>query len=403
MRRRCVMFVLLGWVMGGLMLAAQTSATNFYQQVALAQQAAERNDPKQALQHYQQARVLAEAQNDETLIRVALFGIARMQMWLEHLPQAQALYRQLLMTPLNEQDRALAQSKLMEVEQMMALERKRQGQDGYTNFHEQVDDAQQAAKRNDPKQALQHYQQARILAEIQNNETLIRVALFGMARMQVWLGSLTQAQTLYRQLLTMSLDDQDRALAQAKLVEIDQLKALERKRQKQAKEQRAYTAFHEQVTLAQQAAERNDPKKALQYYQQARVLAETKNNETLIRVALFGIGRLQIWLNKFNQAKQTYQRVLTMTLSDEDRALAQSKLVEIDHLVILVRKRQEEERRQEILSRVKTALYNEQLVLGFEILQEYPDKTSYPYLMTVGLAYAFSASPRHALQYYQRA
>jgi hypothetical protein len=271
------------------------------------------------------------------------------------------------------------------------------------SFYTEISEAQSAAQKNDPKASLLHYQQALALAKKQQNPTLIRVASFGIGRMQIWLGNLIESRKMYIFLLTTNLTDDDRKFAINQLTKIDQLEALEQKKQIHLKEQKIVSETKNEISAAQSAAEKNNPKTSLLHYQQALALARKQKKTTLIRIASFGIGKMQIWLGDFTQARQVYNFLLTTNLSDVDRQLARNQLTKIDRLEIFERQRQIRLRKQRILTNAKTALYKNRIAEAFAILDTYPNKTKYSYLMAIGLTYAFDSSPRRSLDYFMRA
>ena len=67
--------------------------------------------PAAALAYYRQVEAAPEANADEK--RRASFGAARMLVWLERYPEAESIYRRLLMTPLSEGDSQIARAGLM--------------------------------------------------------------------------------------------------------------------------------------------------------------------------------------------------------------------------------------------------------------------------------------------------
>lgn len=84
--------------------------------------------------------------------------------------------------------------------------------------------------------------------------------------------------------------------------------------------------FASLVRTAQQSATSNQPGVALAYYDLAFQAAGT--NEARQRIALFGIGRMLLWLGKYHRSREVYEHLLSTNLSTEDREIALAGLVE---------------------------------------------------------------------------
>lgn len=74
-----------------------------------------------------------------------------------------------------------------------------------------------------------------------------------------------------------------------------------------------------------QNALNSEPKEALIYYNKALQL--TDKNDTLKRVTLFNIGKMQLWLEQYQKAELTYNSLLKMPLDNQDHELALAGLV----------------------------------------------------------------------------
>ncbi len=83
---------------------------SFQAYFGVAQASAIEKQPEEALLNFREALMLAD---DQTEKRTALFGIARMLMWLEQYGDAENIYSILLSRPLNDEDHAVASAGLM--------------------------------------------------------------------------------------------------------------------------------------------------------------------------------------------------------------------------------------------------------------------------------------------------
>lgn len=80
-------------------------------------------------------------------------------------------------------------------------------------FHTFLSKAQIEADQNHPDQALQLYQEALTAANKENNQVQARVANFGIARMQMWLGKYNEAEKTYKILYQVDLPSEDKEIA----------------------------------------------------------------------------------------------------------------------------------------------------------------------------------------------
>lgn len=78
--------------------------------------------------------------------------------------------------------------------------------------------------------------------------------------------------------------------------------------------------FNNLVAIAQTSASRDQPQKALDFYQQA--LATAGDSKTKQRVALFGIARMQVWLGNYRDAERIYRLLLVEKLGRDDYEIA---------------------------------------------------------------------------------
>ena len=85
-----------------------------------------------------------------------------------------------------------------------------------------------------------------------------------------------------------------------------------------------YPTFQTYILLAQANAETENPTASLASYQLALDLAGT--DPLGQRVALFGIAKMQLWLEHYPEAESNYKRLLKTLLSDEDKKIASTGL-----------------------------------------------------------------------------
>lgn len=218
------------------------------------------------------------------------------------------------------------------------------------NYRVLIATAQSYAVLNNPKEALKAYQQAYNMKK--SNQTYQRIALFGIAKMDLWLGDYDKSAQTYKTLLAMQLDKQDRALAKAGLEKIHKSQAPVKKPvkkkvlkkptvsyanvRKMLSKNKGNTAlkllrnkkykrdFIYYYLTAKAYALIEKPKSARKNYQ--RALQQAKAEED-IKATLLGLGKMEIWLEYYSDAEKTYRRLLKMPLNSKDHELALSGLV----------------------------------------------------------------------------
>nr|HAT8715104.1 tetratricopeptide repeat protein [Legionella jordanis] len=275
---------------------------NYLVEISLGDIHAQLGNSAQALSYFERAFQNAK-NNNETIKRVALFKIARTQINLKNYQEAIDSYRILLTMNLSDEDKKIATVGLEEAQDKQAQL--------IDNSSLEISTGDAAALKNNPAEALNHYQVAYNKAVAANNLVNRRVALFKMARTQAWLEKYQDVINTYRLLLTMNLSDEDKNIA------LSGLKKAEEK-QKQVLNNPAL-----EVAKGDEAASKNDPTKALAHYTTSYMRAADQGNTLIQRVALFKIARTQIWLEKYQDAQDSYKKLLAMDLSFEDRARAE--------------------------------------------------------------------------------
>ena len=171
--------------------------------------------------------------------------MARMQLWLSQDQEATTSYQQLLAMDLSDSERSIVQAGLTKastVELQNTMQKKHQlyeatlqqarddiqlfdGKRAYSLIKNYLDSepntnlyliaADSMTITDNPQQALNYYQQA-----FQSSQHIIdkKYALFGIAKMQFWLGQYVRAEATYRLLLTYNLNAKEHELALAGLV-----------------------------------------------------------------------------------------------------------------------------------------------------------------------------------------
>lgn len=373
------------------------------------------NQPQQALFYYESASKIAQNASEQ---RIANFGMAKMQLWLGNYAGAKTIYERMLNEPMSSEDQhlateglnkaksALGESRFVATTQFKQEDKAQTAttvitpeQSSSTQFNQTVRAAQNAAIANHPKLSLAYYEQAYRLAK---NEPEQQVALFGRAKMQLWLENYTAAAQFYRQLLSMSLSSGDRQLAENGLQKSvkayqDQRIDLVRKLLIAEKYREALSAlkpllkgksnFVLMIMAARAYAGVENASIALHYYQRAARLA-TKSADR--RAAQFGIAKMQFATGAYQASQQSYRLLLKQKLTSEDRAIALKGLREsiyrerIAHAKTLIAK----ERGQESLTLLRTLLTCHP---GYEVL------------LLTGQSYVLINDPFRALLYFQAA
>ena len=196
-----------------------------------------------------------------------------------------------------------------------------------------------------PAKALPYYKMVYDNATASNNALFKRVALFKIARMQLWMNNSQAAINAYHQLLSMKLSAKDEVIANMGLQRASHLEhqdaVQEKHLQFEKAMQQAENALHlnngqqayaliknylhqkEDVRLYLIAADSmvstNQPQKALLYYQHALQLSHATSEKINI---LFSIARMQFWLGHYVSADKTYQLLLKYNLNPQEHELA---------------------------------------------------------------------------------
>lgn len=214
----------------------------YHQYLNLGDTYAAKEQPQKALDNYSIVYHQAMKDHNRLFQRIALFKIARMELWLGYPQAATNTYQQLLSMSLSKEDRALARAGLQSAKHNQQQQSNKERRQSYEKTLEQAREANYSEKgalafslikhhlrqkkdarvyliaadsmafRDKPRQALDFYQQA---LDKSHDNALTVSALFGIAKMQFWLGRYVAAEKTYRKLLTLRLNSQDHELALA--------------------------------------------------------------------------------------------------------------------------------------------------------------------------------------------
>lgn len=343
-------------------LLSQQENFNLYLLIGQAYSGQDR--PDLAFTYFQKAYDLAKKSNNPEYLKTALFNLGRVELALRNGQAAQLNYEVLLTLKLSSEDRKLAEENL---EQSKKLFEKQ-------NITKQIDDArnyiaqgngQKAFEtikpllsnnqaivyivagdsysiQDNPSEALNYYKQAYQFAKLENNETLQRVSLFAIARMQVALRDAKGMNQSFQQLSSMNLSQEDREkvneglkgktieiFPQARIVEIQAY--IEKENGQKAL--KLLNTFSDQdktaiyyLLVGHAKGLVKEPQEALDNYTIAYKMAIKENKENIQRLALFSMGRMQLALRQPGEAEQTYRNVLKMNLTAEEKNTALQQL-----------------------------------------------------------------------------
>lgn len=272
---------------------------SFADYIAQAQKHAMDNQPEQSLQLYRKALALALESKNPTQARVARFGIGKMLLWLENYPEAETTYQLLRDENLSNDDHQIALDGLVR-------------SINYQNRHSE-------AARLVPE----NYQ-------ISNPGLVTSLA-------QAWFdaGSQSHAESLlnkYKDLLQTipknSFLDKQLTRLYARIYnekqdKIKQMTAVDYV-MKHSKQTVSY-AFLNSTAATQM--EQNKPEMALRLYQLAFTQSIANKLPLDAIASRFGIGKMQLWLEKYQDAEKTYRSLYQEKLSLVDQQVALDGLI----------------------------------------------------------------------------
>ncbi|WP_298622928.1 hypothetical protein [uncultured Legionella sp.] len=321
-------------------------------------QLAEKEEPTKALSNFQEAYRKALLTHNDDMQRIALFKIARTQLWLLNYNDAIKSYKHLLSTPLDKEDSNLANAGLKEayelkkealIKEARELINKNQGREAYTliepylasqNLFELfIIAAQSMAILDNPNQSFIYFHKA---YSTSNNLSERSIALLGMIKMQLSLNNRKNAEHYLFLLDRMTSAHKIPGVEQKKQEFIEQLnqlkigtqieqaqKYLESNNGKQVYDSIKWYLEAEKSPLlyllaAESMAMINQPQFAFNYYQEA---FNSTNKPKYKIIALFGMGKMQFWMARYVRAKNIYKELLHYNLSKKQRELALAGMV----------------------------------------------------------------------------
>ena len=158
------------------------------------------------------------------------------------------------------------------------------------------------------------------------------------------------------------------------------------------------------LSLGDAYAGNEEPEKALHDYNIVYQRANKSNNVLFKRVALFKIARMQLWLNKGDAAVQSYERLLAMKLSDNDKNIA------LNGLTAASKKRQKkitQEKRQTIEENQQQARNFLQSLNGdsaYALIKAHLiNEPNVELYFIAAESMSLTDKPQQALEYYQKA
>ncbi len=366
---------------------------NFHVALALGDAYSGAGDNLKALNAYSSALTQANEAKNKVIERVALFKIARTQLRLKQYQAAYDSYNSLLAQHLDHEDKVIAQAGLAEASKKLPT----------PTAQIALRHGDEAASQEKPKTALVFYKQAYDDAVKLKNEVLMRVALFKMARMHVWLVNYDAAVDLYSHLLSMRLDPADKKVALLELNTVTQLKKdsiLQKAHDLIVKNQgkEAYNlikpylkepSFSTYLVAAQSKAIMGDYQQSYLYFAQCYRLS---SNHTDKKISLFGMIRMQIALKNTVLATHYLHRLHQLPRSASDRIM-EAKLQDQIHDLTIAR----------VIAQSKTLLDSNKGRQAYEFVSGYLNKENNPTLYIIAAeAMAMQNQPLLALELYKK-
>ena len=201
--------------------------------------------------------------------------------------------------------------------------------------------AKSEAIMENPKRSLFYFEKALPLV---TNSSDKKSVLFGIVKMQIWLNMLNKANNTLDKIQLLSLTKDEK-------IQLHQLRAKAKINHASNKKDdnldrinryidngdgvRAYYLINQSYKdeynsrryrlMAESMAEMNRPVKSLEFYQKAFSTAKTRDEQ---KAALFGIGKIDIWLANYVRAERTFRMLLTYyPLSHDEYQTALAGLV----------------------------------------------------------------------------
>ncbi|WP_131781154.1 tetratricopeptide repeat protein [Legionella gresilensis] len=406
---------------------------------------------KMALYYYKSALDKAKLSNNEVMIRISLFRIARMQISLEQVQEAIINYELLLNMNLSPEDKSIAEEGLQKAQAILLGKKLQQAaifieqgkgvvafelikndlEKNKDNYRLQIIAGQSLAVMNKPQEALTHFQQAFDLS-ISNDEK--NTALLNIIKMQYWLGDNQAAQQSLVELQKLPLSEQNKQQLNNIIEQsVATPKALQQKSAEEAQEvllgdklqkaialierekgkaayaiiqdelEKNISSYRLQFVAGQSLAMMGKPAEALDHFQRALALSQTDEQKI---ATLLNILKMQYWL-KDNSALQTLNQLQKLPLSSRektqlDKIVSNSKVApgtnsdkdEINEALL-----------GEKLQRAIALVEQGQGKAAYAVIENELEKNdkSYRLQFVAGQSLAMMEKPQEALRYFQRA
>ncbi len=371
------------------------------------------DSPSKAMEYYQLSYKKALELNNNVYTRIALFKIARTYLWLKDTPNAIVTYNQLIASQLGPEDLKTAQAGLYTAKQMQMddliaqasqLIEQNKGQEAFNLVQGKLDSSnnfflykiagQSMATMNNPKQAIIYFEKALAIAPNEETKTFASAQI---AKMKQWLSAPDDNQIVLHSEIPVIPPSPE-----------DQLVKKSRELLQANKPQEAYDSLKEElpkstnaalfINAAKAMAILEKPKPALEYYQKALSLSD--NNQDKI-VALFGMIKMQIWLNEPTATKKSIEQLKQIKLTPSDSSLLSrltqklygSKSYKQKNII----------RPPTLIDKIISFISHENPQAAIELLSNYQGPKNYLYYITTARALALMELPRQALDYYKEA
>lgn len=368
------------------------ATSNFDNYLSNAQNQANQNHPEQALTFFETALEVAIQNNNLTQVRVANFGIARTQMWLGKYSEAEKIYKTLYKENLPPEDKEVALDGLLR-----SLNYQDKSQEAFLYISETM--------------------------HIQNTSLMISIAQTYVAQ-----GKMDKAATFLKQyelpLQKISrdspLDNQlkklNNAMAANPIAVKPEIKPIAPsdvllEKINQAREQltknngkkafeiiQPYLEMNQRfdiyIITAKAMAIMENPSRSLFYFEKALSKAANASDR---KVALFGIAKMQIWLEKSSAARKTLNAIENLSLNHTEKKNLDQLRAKIEIKVVKspVNKN---------ITRINRYLEADDGVRAFDLInQAYKDEYNFMRYRLSAESMVAMNRPNKALEFYQQA
>lgn len=318
--------------------------------------------PTFALSYYDEAYSQAVLTRSNTLLRIASFKLAKTLLWLNQNKEAKKIYQNLLSSDLNADDKVIAERGLRKIEKIelgnrlqLAINfiKQEQGLKAYNILKKYIKHpsyrlsyvlGQSFAMQEKPNEALKYFKKSFELS--QTNRQKI-TALYGVAKMEYWLGNKKNAETVIVKMKQIALESESQSLLNFYLSKLTAIK-LKLHRGKNPQEtivgKIRKAIFLDMPIKAKSLLKKypnkksffyyksmgdvffllEDPRLSKLYYQAAYKKALNQDER---KAALFGQGRTALWLEEYSLSLKTYFTLDSYPLSKNDQEVVTTGLV----------------------------------------------------------------------------